>query len=54
MGNLNHDLKIIQDIASNTAEFLELIGDMNNPEISDVNVEITKKLEDWGVLPVEK
>lgn len=51
LGNLNHDLKIIQDIASNTAEFLDLIGDMNNPEIADVNIEITKKLIEWGALP---
>ena len=52
LGNLNRDLKIIQDIASNTAEFLDLIGDMNNPEIADVKVEIAKKLEEWGVIPV--
>jgi hypothetical protein len=52
LGNLNHDLKIIQDIASNTADFLGLIGDMNNPEIADINIEIVKKLEEWGGIMV--
>ena len=52
LGNLNHDLKIIQDIASNTADFLGLIGDMNNPEIADINIEIVKKLEEWGGIVV--
>lgn len=49
LGNLNQKLKIIQDIASSTADFLDLIGDMNNPEISEINTEISKKLEEWGV-----
>ena len=50
LGNLNQDLKIIQDIAANTADFLYLVSDMNNPEIAEINVEITKKLEEWGVI----
>ena len=49
-GAFRKDLKIIQDIAANTADFLYLMSDMNNPEIAEINVEITKKLEEWGVI----
>ena len=52
LGKLNRELKVIQDITSNIADFLDLIGDLNNPEIPDVNIEITKKLEERGVIPI--
>lgn len=54
LGSLNQKLKIIQDIASNTADFLDLIGDMNNPDIDEITIEISKKLEEWGVIHPEK
>ena len=50
LGSLHQKLKIIQDIASNTADFLDLIGDMNNPDIDEITVEISKKLAEWGVI----
>ena len=45
---------MIQDIASNTADFLDLIGDMNNPDIDEITIEISKKLAEWGVIHPEK
>lgn len=54
LGNLNQKLKMIQDIASNTADFLDLIGDMNNPDIDEITIEISKKLAEWGVIHPEK
>lgn len=36
VGKLNKDLKLCQEISSSIAEFLEVISDMNNPQISDV------------------
>lgn len=54
LGSLHQKLKIIQDIASNTADFLDLIGDMNNPDIDEITVEISKKLAEWGVIHPEK
>ena len=54
LGSLHQKLKMIQDIASNTADFLDLIGDMNNPDIDVITIEISKKLAEWGVIPSEK
>ena len=54
LGNLNQKLKMIQDIASNTADFLDLIGDMNNPDIDEITIEISQKLAEWGVIHPEK
>lgn len=45
LGNLNEDLKRIQDISSNIAEFLDVVSDMNNPNIEDVCIRIEEKLK---------
>lgn len=45
LGNLNEDLKRIQDISSNIAEFLDLVSDMNNPNIENVCVRIEIELK---------
>jgi hypothetical protein len=50
LGELNYDLKIIQEIASNIAYFLKLVGEMNNPEIEEVQIEIKKKLYEMGLI----
>lgn len=50
LGNLNDDLKRRQDISSNIAEFLDVVSDMNNPNIEDVCVRIEEKLEHKGFL----
>lgn len=45
VGRLYNDLKRIQDISSNIAEFLDVVSDMNNPNIEDVCIRIEEKLE---------
>ncbi len=50
LGSLPEDLKRTQSIASSMSEFLSLVADMNNPDISDVNVAIENKLIEHGVL----
>lgn len=44
MGNLGKDLKQLQDISSNVAEFLDMVTGMNNPAIEDVCEAIECKL----------
>ncbi len=44
LGDLNEDLKRIQDISSNIAKFLDMVSDMNNPNIEDVCLSIEEKL----------
>lgn len=46
MGKLGEDLKRIQNIASNIADFLDTISDMNNPQIADAKIVIGEKLSD--------
>lgn len=50
LGKLNEDLKRRQDISSNIAEFLDVVSDMNNPNIEDVCVVIEEKLSQKGFL----
>lgn len=45
LGKLPEELKRRQDISSNIAEFLDVVSDMNNPDINDTCKEIEKKLE---------
>lgn len=45
LGKLHEDLKRIQDISSNIAEFLDVVSDMNNPNIEDVCIRIEEKLK---------
>ena len=54
LGSLNQKLKMIQNIASNTSDFLDLISDMNNPDIDEITIEISKKLAEWGGIHPEK
>lgn len=54
IGQLDKDLKRLQDIASNISEFLGLVSDMNNPNISDVNLAIKNKLEEKFSLNCEE
>ena len=50
LGKLNEDLKRRQDISSNIAEFLDVVSDMNNPNIEDVCIVIEEKLSQKGFL----
>ncbi len=50
LGKLNEDLKRRQDISSNIAEFLDVVSDMNNPNIKDVCMRIEEKLAQKGFL----
>ena len=50
LGKLNEDLKRRQDISSNIAEFLDVVSDMNNPNIEDVCTIIEEKLTQKGFL----
>ncbi len=50
IGNLNEDLKQRQDISSNIAEFLDVVSDMNNPNIEDVCIGIEEELNIKGFL----
>ena len=50
LGKLNEDLKRRQNIASNIAEFLDVVSDMNNPNIADVCMSIKGKLSQKGFL----
>ena len=50
LGKLNEDLKRRQDISSNIAEFLDVVSDMNNPNIEDVCVAIEEQLSQKGFL----
>ena len=44
LGRSGEDLKQIQEIKTNIANFLDTVSDMNNPQIDDVCVAIEKKL----------
>jgi len=48
LGKLNEDLKRRQDISSNIAEFLDVVSDMNNPNVEDACVIIEEKLTQKG------
>ena len=49
-GPLQEDLKKLENIAASMSEFLGLVSDMNNPDISDVNLAIESKLREKGLL----
>lgn len=49
-GSIIEDLKRTQNITLNIDEFLGKVSDMNNPNISDVNVAIENKLKEHGIL----
>lgn len=53
LGPLHEELKRTQTIASSISEFLGLISDMNNPDISDINEAIENKLIETGLLSDE-
>jgi hypothetical protein len=50
LGSLPEELKRMQSITSSMSEFLGLVADMNNPDISDVNMAIENKLIEHGLL----
>ncbi|NRT71399.1 Shedu anti-phage system protein SduA domain-containing protein [Clostridium beijerinckii] len=50
LGKLPDDIKRAQNIASSISEFLDLVADMNNPNISDVSITIEEKLKEYGLL----
>ena len=50
LGTLSNDLKRAQNIAASMSEFLGLVSDMNNPDISDINIAIENKLKEQGLL----
>lgn len=54
LGNLNRDLKRCQDISSNIAEFLDVVSDMNNPNIKEVTMRIEEKLSSKGMISRNK
>lgn len=45
LGKLGEDLKRIQEIKTNIADFLDTVADMNNPHTDDVFLAIEKKLD---------
>lgn len=53
-GNLIDDLKRTQNICSSMVDFLSKVADMNNPNISNVNVAIENKLRVQGLLDNKK
>lgn len=50
LGKLHEDLKQRQDISANIADFLDVVSDMNNPNIEDVCLRIEDKLVEQGLL----
>lgn len=50
IGRLDKELKLLQEISSNIEEFLEVISDMNNPQISDVAYRIEEVLLTNGII----
>lgn len=48
LGKLNMDLKRYQDISSNIATFLDVVSDMNNPNVADVSSRVEEKLRSWS------
>lgn len=50
MGNLGKDLKRFLNIKTNIADFLDVVADMNNPEIENVNISIENKLAGKGLI----
>lgn len=50
LGRLPKDLKWRQDISSNIAEFMDVVSDMNNPNIADACMSIEEKLSQKGFL----
>lgn len=50
LGKLNEDLKRCQDISANIAEFLDVISDMNNPDIENLCLCIEDKLQSKGII----
>lgn len=54
LGKLHEDLKRRQDISSNIADFLDMVSDMNNPNIEDVCMRIEEKLKEQGLLVGDK
>jgi|GEM_PF-638969 hypothetical protein len=53
LGPLTEDLKQWQNIASNIAEFLKIVSDINNPQIKDISEAIEKKLLENGVIDMK-
>lgn len=45
LGRLGEDLKRIQEIKTNIADFLDAVADMNNPQIESACLAIEKKLD---------
>lgn len=45
LGRLGEDLKRMQEIKTNIAEFLDKVSDMNNPEADDICVAIEEKFD---------
>lgn len=50
-GELGKDLKRFQEISSNIAEFLDIVSDMNNPNITEITLRIEEKLCSEGFIP---
>ena len=53
LGQLTEDLKQWQNIASNIAEFLKIVSDLNNPKIKDISEAIEKKLLENGIIDMK-
>ena len=45
LGRLGEDLKRMQEIKTNIAEFLDKVSDMNNPEADDICIAIEEKFD---------
>lgn len=49
-GNIIDDLKKTQNVCSSMSEFLSKVADMNNPDVSNINMVIENKLKEQGLL----
>ena len=50
LGTLTEDLKHLQNISANIAEFLSKVSELNNPSITDVSEAIIQKLEEQNLI----
>lgn len=54
LGGLSRDLKRAQNISSSISEFLEVVSDMNKPDVPNINVAIENKLKENELLESKK
>lgn len=50
LGSLTKDLRRLENIAANVGEFLEIVSDMNNPQINEITEAIEKRLVEQRII----